>query len=118
MTEVQDYPSRLNDAESKRFEAFSYLPPMDASQIRKQVEYAVSKGWNCAIEHAEPERAGKSYWYMWKLPMFGEKVSISSCAKPRPATAPTRATTCGSSVTTTKHNRKACRWSSIAPRRA
>ncbi|MBT6094116.1 MAG: ribulose bisphosphate carboxylase small subunit [Rhodospirillaceae bacterium] len=73
MTEVQDYPSRLNDAESKRFEAFSYLPPMDASQIRKQVEYAVSKGWNCAIEHAEPERAGKSYWYMWKLPMFGEK---------------------------------------------
>jgi ribulose-bisphosphate carboxylase small chain len=73
MTDIQDYPSRLNDPESKRFEAFSYLPPMEASQIRKQVEYAVSKGWNCAIEHVEPENTGDSYWYMWKLPMFGDK---------------------------------------------
>lgn len=73
MTDVQDYPSRMNDPQSKRFEAFSYLPPMDASQIRKQVEFAVAKGWNPTIEHVEPERAGCSYWYMWKLPMFGEK---------------------------------------------
>jgi ribulose-bisphosphate carboxylase small chain len=72
MSEVQDYPSRMNDPASKRFEAFSYLPPMDAAQVRKQVNFAVSKGWNCAVEHVEPERAGDYYWYMWKLPMFGE----------------------------------------------
>ncbi|MBU2834053.1 ribulose bisphosphate carboxylase small subunit, partial [Acidithiobacillus ferriphilus] len=25
------------------------------------------------IEHVEPERASTYYWYMWKLPMFGEQ---------------------------------------------
>ena len=45
---------------------------MTADQIRKQVEYLVSKGWNPAIEHIEPEYLMDSYWYMWKLPMFGE----------------------------------------------
>ena len=52
---------------------FSYLPEMTPQQLRKQVEYALARGWNAAIEHAEPERAaGSSYWTMWKLPMFGE----------------------------------------------
>jgi ribulose-bisphosphate carboxylase small chain len=41
-------------------------------EIRKQVEYILSKGWNPAIEHTEPENAFGYYWYMWKLPMFGE----------------------------------------------
>ena len=72
MGEVLDYPSRLSDPESRRYETFSYLPPMDPEQIRKQVEHIVSKGWNPAIEHSEPENAGGHYWYMWKLPMFGE----------------------------------------------
>ena len=51
---------------------FSYLPAMDKDSIRKQVEYIVSQGWNPAIEHTEPENAFGHYWYMWKLPMFGE----------------------------------------------
>jgi ribulose-bisphosphate carboxylase small chain len=72
MTDIQDYPSRMNDAASKRFGAFSYLPPMDAAQIRKQIEFAVANGWNCAVEHVEPSRAAANYWYMWKLPMFGD----------------------------------------------
>ena len=72
MTEIQDYPSRVGDPASQRFETFSYLPPMDAGQIRKQVAYMVERGWNCAIEHVEPARAAETYWYMWKLPMFGE----------------------------------------------
>ena len=54
MTEIQDYPSRMGDPASRRFETFSYLPPMDAGQIRKQVAYMVERGWNCAIEHVEP----------------------------------------------------------------
>lgn len=72
MSEMQDYPSRLSDQASRKFETFSYLPPMDSQRIRKQVEYLVSKGWNPAIEHTEPENAFDHYWYMWKLPMFGE----------------------------------------------
>lgn len=72
MSEVMDYKSRVSDPASRKFETFSYLPPMDSKAIRKQVEYLVQKGWNPAIEHVEPEHVMDSYWYMWKLPMFGE----------------------------------------------
>jgi ribulose-bisphosphate carboxylase small chain len=73
MSEMQDYNSSLGDAaQSRKFETFSYLPTMDADQIRTQIEYIVSKGWNPSIEHTEPEHAAGSFWYMWKLPMFGE----------------------------------------------
>lgn len=72
MSQMQDYQSRLSDPASRKFETFSYLPPMSAEQIRQQVAYIVAKGWNPAIEHTEPEHLMDSYWYMWKLPMFGE----------------------------------------------
>ncbi|HSH06189.1 MAG TPA: ribulose bisphosphate carboxylase small subunit [Burkholderiales bacterium] len=72
MSEVQDYPSRLADPASRKYGTFSYLPPMTAEQLRKQVEYIVAKGWNPAIEHTEPQNARSNYWYMWKLPLFGE----------------------------------------------
>jgi ribulose-bisphosphate carboxylase small chain len=72
MSEVQDYKSRLSDPASRRFGTFSYLPSMTPDEVRKQVLYIVSKGWNPAIEHTEPANARSHYWYMWKLPMFGE----------------------------------------------
>ena len=72
MSEVQDYSSRLTDPASRKFETFSYLPALADDAIRAQVEYIVSRGWNPAIEHTEPENSTGSYWYMWKLPMFGE----------------------------------------------
>ena len=72
MSDMQDYKSSLEDTASRKFETFSYLPPMDDGQIRKQIEYIVSKGWNPGIEHTEPRNATDNYWYMWKLPMFGE----------------------------------------------
>lgn len=72
MTELQDYKSRLSDPSSRKFETFSYLPEMDRDRIRKQVEYLVKNGWNPAIEHTEPEKAFSHYWYLWKLPFFGE----------------------------------------------
>jgi ribulose-bisphosphate carboxylase small chain len=40
---MQDYKSSLGDPASRKFGTFS-----------------------------EPQNAGGSYWYMWKLPMFGE----------------------------------------------
>ena len=73
MSGMQDYNSSLGDAaQSRKFETFSYLPEMSPEQIRTQIEYIVSKGWNPSIENTEPEHAAGSFWYMWKLPMFGE----------------------------------------------
>ena len=72
MSAVIDYKSRESDPGSRKFETFSYLPAMSAEQIRQQVAYIVGRGWNPAIEHTEPEHLMDSYWYMWKLPMFGE----------------------------------------------
>jgi ribulose-bisphosphate carboxylase small chain len=72
MSAIEDYGSRLSDPASRRFGTFSYLPPMSSEQIRAQVEYVIERGWTPAIEHTEPQHAAGSYWYMWKLPMFGE----------------------------------------------
>jgi ribulose-bisphosphate carboxylase small chain len=72
MSEMQDYKSRVSDPASRKFETFSYLPAMSPDKIKKQVQYLVSKGFNPAIEHTEPEHLMDNYWYMWKLPMFGE----------------------------------------------
>jgi ribulose-bisphosphate carboxylase small chain len=59
-------------AAGRRFGTFSYLPAMQAAELRRQVEYLVARGWTAAIEHTEPERAASTYWYMWQLPMFGD----------------------------------------------
>ncbi len=72
MTRNQGYPSRMNDSASRNFGTFSYLPEMDAARVRKQIEYIVRQKWNSVVEHVEPERVTDHYWYMWKLPMFGE----------------------------------------------
>ncbi len=91
MSDVQDYSSRLSDPASRRFETFSYLPALTDEAIRAQVQYIVDKGWNPAIEHTEPENSTSSYWYMWKLPMFGEtdvdKIlgEADACHKANPA---------------------------------
>jgi len=70
---MQDYKSSLGAPVSRKFGTFSSLPPMSAERIRAQVDYLLKHGWSPAIEHTEPQNAGGSYWYMWKLPMFGEK---------------------------------------------
>lgn len=83
MSTVQDYQSRLSDPGSRKMGTFSYLPPMTPEELRKQVEYIVSRGWNPAIEHTEPQNARSHYWYMWKLPMFGETdvdLILAECA--------------------------------------
>ncbi|OOC48686.1 MULTISPECIES: ribulose bisphosphate carboxylase small subunit [Thioalkalivibrio] len=57
----------------QKYETFSYLPEMNADQVRRQIEYAIAQGWNPAVEYSEKEHAMSNYWYMWKLPMFGEQ---------------------------------------------
>jgi ribulose-bisphosphate carboxylase small chain len=57
----------------RRGETFSYLPPMTPDRLREQISYLISQGWNPAIEHTEPEKSFSSFWYLWKLPFFGER---------------------------------------------
>jgi len=88
---MQDYKSSLGDPASRRFGTFSYLPSMSVERIQAQVDYILARGWSPAIEHTEPQNAGGSYWYMWKLPMFGEKsaakvlAEADACHKAHPA---------------------------------
>ena len=70
---IQNYPSRLDNPQSLKFETFSYLPPMSEEQISAQIKYCLGQDWDCAVEYAELERAMDDYWYMWKLPLFGER---------------------------------------------
>ena len=71
MSEIRDYPSRMGDPGSRRTGTFSYLPEMDEPSVRQQIEHLVAAGLIPAIEHVEPARAAATYWYMWKLPLFG-----------------------------------------------
>jgi ribulose-bisphosphate carboxylase small chain len=90
MNEIQDYSSKLSDPASRRFETFSYLPPLTKEELRAQIDYIIKRGWNPAVEHTEPEHVSDSFWYMWKLPMFGETDTdrvlneIESCHKLHP----------------------------------
>jgi ribulose-bisphosphate carboxylase small chain len=68
MPELQAYPPT-----ERRGETFSYLPPMTPERMRKQIAWIIAQGWNPAIEHTEPEKSFSSFWYLWKLPFFGEK---------------------------------------------
>ena len=72
MGDVQDYASSIGNADSRKFETFSYIPDLTEEQTRTQIQYILNKGWNPVIEHTEPENAISNYWYMWKLPLFGE----------------------------------------------
>ncbi len=73
MSEPLNYPSCVVQSSTRKFGTFSYLPEMDAARARKQIEYIVRQGWTPIIEHVEADRVTEHYWYMWKLPMFGEK---------------------------------------------
>ena len=67
MSAVEDYKQQT------RYETFSYLPQLTSEEIRSQIQYIIAQGWNPAVEHVEPENSFKYYWFMWKLPMFGEQ---------------------------------------------
>lgn len=58
---------------AKKLGTFSYLPPLSDAEVLAQIAYLVRQGLEASIEHVEPERASAGYWYLWKLPMFGER---------------------------------------------
>ncbi|XP_035546424.1 ribulose bisphosphate carboxylase small chain, chloroplastic-like [Juglans regia] len=67
----------------KKFETLSYLPPLSAESLAKEVDYLIRKGWipclEFELEHGfvyrennrSPGYYDGRYWVMWKLPMFG-----------------------------------------------
>jgi ribulose-bisphosphate carboxylase small chain len=81
MPEVQAYKTT-----ERRGETFSYLPPMTPDRMRQQIAYLISQGWNPAIE-----RSFSSFWYLWKLPFFGERsierilAELEACRRANPA---------------------------------
>jgi ribulose-bisphosphate carboxylase small chain len=54
----------------RRYETFSYLPPLTDSQVIKQLEYTLSQGYFPCVEFNENSNAETYFWTMWKLPLF------------------------------------------------
>lgn len=50
--------------------AFSFLPELSDAQIRRQVEYCISKRWAVSIEYTDDPHPRNAYWEMWGLPLF------------------------------------------------
>lgn len=53
-----------------RLETFSYLPELDALEVRAQVEWILERGMVVAIEHTERPDPYAHYWSLWRLPLF------------------------------------------------
>ena len=52
---------------------FSFLPDLTNDQIRKQIQYAIDKGWALSVEYTDDPHPRNSYWEMWGLPLFDVK---------------------------------------------
>lgn len=50
--------------------SFSLLPDLTDEQIKKQIEYAVKKGFAVSVEYTDDPHPRNCYWEMWGLPLF------------------------------------------------
>lgn len=57
----------------RRYETFSYLPPLSDAQIAKQIQYMIDQGYIPAVEFNEESRPEEYFWTMWKLPLFNAR---------------------------------------------
>jgi ribulose-bisphosphate carboxylase small chain len=70
---------------------FSYLPDLSDEQIKKQVEYAISRGFAVSIEYTDDPHPRNCYWEMWGLPLFDVPdastimYELEECRKAHPA---------------------------------
>jgi ribulose-bisphosphate carboxylase small chain len=51
-------------------ETFSYLPPLTAEQVEKQIQYFFNNGWVVGIEYSSQPSPALTFWNWWKLPLF------------------------------------------------
>lgn len=69
---------------------FSFLPDLSNDQIKKQIEYAVNKGWAISIEWTDDPHPRNTYWELWGLPLFDIKdasaiiYEITECRRVNP----------------------------------
>jgi ribulose-bisphosphate carboxylase small chain len=49
---------------------FSFLPELTDEQIKKQLQYALDKGWAIGLEYTDDPHPRNTYWEMFGLPMF------------------------------------------------
>ena len=69
---------------------FSFLPDLTDEEIRKQVDYAISKGWALSVEWTDDPHPRNTYWNMWGIPMFEIKdgaavvFELNACRKANP----------------------------------
>ena len=70
--------------------SFSLLPDLTDEQIKKQVEYAIKRGFSVGIEYTDDPHPRNAYWDMWGLPLFDIKDSttvmyeLAECRKANP----------------------------------
>ncbi|WP_088892667.1 ribulose bisphosphate carboxylase small subunit [Leptolyngbya ohadii] len=60
-------------SKERRYETFSYLPPLSDAQIARQIQYTIDQGYFPCIEFNEDSAADMYYWTMWKLPLFNAR---------------------------------------------
>jgi ribulose-bisphosphate carboxylase small chain len=49
---------------------FSLLPDLTDEQIKKQIDYAVKRGFAVSVEYTDDPHPRNCYWEMWGLPLF------------------------------------------------
>jgi ribulose-bisphosphate carboxylase small chain len=54
----------------RRFETFSYLPPLSDDQIARQVQYILDQGYIPGVEFSDESEPTQHFWTLWKLPLF------------------------------------------------
>nr|YP_010032265.1 ribulose-1,5-bisphosphate carboxylase/oxygenase small subunit [Schizocladia ischiensis]QOW07472.1 ribulose-1,5-bisphosphate carboxylase/oxygenase small subunit [Schizocladia ischiensis] len=56
---------------------FSFLPSLSDEQIKKQIDYAITKGWAISVEWTDDPHPRNTYWDLWGLPLFDIKDSAT-----------------------------------------
>jgi ribulose-bisphosphate carboxylase small chain len=69
---------------------FSFLADLTDDQIRRQLTYALGRGWAVSIEHTDDPHPRNVYWEMWGPPMFdlrdaaGVMQEVEACREAQP----------------------------------
>ena len=67
----------------RRFETFSYLPPLSDAQIAKQLQYMLDQGYIPGVEFSQESEPTQHYWTLWKLPLFNATTTNEILAEVR-----------------------------------
>lgn len=83
--------SGLDKAASPKQRGIADLTAMAPARLRIRIDQMIKRGWIPAIEHTGADGAARDYWYIWKLPMFGETdvdrvlAEVETCRRTWPA---------------------------------